>query len=225
MATMVQQGLLPALLSVASRLWKEASPIAARDATERAGRVLLAAVLPPAALLAVHSGWLLGLLFPPAFQQAAVPTSILGLSLVSFALCTVAGAYLYAAGRPALVTAVLVPAAAAAVALNLLLVPRLGGTGTAWARVAWTWADAAGLLAASALLPVRLRVLPILARPLLAAAPAFALLVLLRGLPPVSIAAALAVDVAGLYALGVLRSDVRELARAGRRPAVAETVA
>ena len=224
MATMVQQGLLPALLSVASRLWKESSPIAARDATERAGRVLLAAVLAPAALLAVHSRWLLGLLFPPAFQQAAVPTSILGFSLVSFALCTVAGAYLYAAGRPALVTAVLVPAAVAAVALNLLLVPRLGGTGTAWARVAWTWADALGLFAASALLPVRLRLLPVMLRPLLAAAPAFAVLVLLRALPPVSIAAALLVDVAGLWALGVLHGDVRELARAGRRRTVAEAV-
>jgi O-antigen/teichoic acid export membrane protein len=225
MAVMVPQGLLPALLSAASRLWHEASPTAARDATERAGRVLLAVLLVPTALLGVHAHWVLGLLFPPEFQQAAAPTSILGLSLVSFGLATVAGAYLYAAGRPALVTAVLVPAAAAAVALNLLLVPRLGGTGTALARVAWTWADALGLFAASALLPVRLRLLPILLRPLLAAAPAFAVLVLLRGLPPVSIAAALLVDVAGLWALGVLHRDVPELARAGRRRTMAEPVA
>jgi hypothetical protein len=91
--------------------------------------------------------------------------------------------------------------------------------------VAWTWADAAGLLAASALLPVRLRVLPIVLRPLLAAVPAFAVLVVLRGLPPISIAAALLVDLAGLWALGVLHGDVRELARAGRARAVAETVA
>jgi O-antigen/teichoic acid export membrane protein len=204
-----------AIYPAASRLWAE-RPAAARDAVERGARLLVAASLPVCALFWVHGGLVLGVLFPREYGSAAEPLALLGFSLIPFGISTLSGVLLYAAGRQWMGGAALIGAGVVTVALSLVLVPRLGGVGTAWTRLAWTSVNAALCLLFTRRLEAPLRPLRMLWRPVLAALPAFAVLVVLRHIPVLSIGAAAVVYAGMLWVTGVLRDDLR------LRPAVTE---
>jgi O-antigen/teichoic acid export membrane protein len=125
---------------------------AAQDAAERAavvGRYIRAAIalaVLAAAVLIPLLPWLIGLLFGPAFAAAAAPARILALAALPGAAKAVLNAGLRGAGRPLEVarieSVVLVVLAAALV----VLLPRGGVVGAAWAVVT---AQIAGALAAA----------------------------------------------------------------------------
>ncbi|MHC5212085.1 MAG: oligosaccharide flippase family protein [Planctomycetota bacterium] len=192
---------------VFSRLWG-AGPAALRPVFENTAAFLLGlgVLVPPVVWLVRHD--VMALIFPPEYAAGGQSLGILSLAIV-----LVFGAYphvlaLLAAGEQRLMMRLSITGAALNVGLNLVLIPRLGISGAAWATVATE-----GFILASTAWAVRRRTglaLPPsrLARP--AACATFSALALLALLPlldgPVAwrVGAGLAAGLAALACSGLL---------------------
>jgi O-antigen/teichoic acid export membrane protein len=89
-----------------------------------------------AAALFVVARWLVVLLYSHRFEQAVRPMEILLLSMIPAALQRVFAADISGRGRPLLNTYVAAASLSVNVTLNVLLIPRYGMSGAAWASVA-----------------------------------------------------------------------------------------
>jgi O-antigen/teichoic acid export membrane protein len=103
-----------------------------REIMPRATMATMVAALP----LALAAGTLLPIIYGEAFRPAIVPAYILLFGLAPEGLAGVATAYLYGSGRPGLNSLAMGVGVAVTVALDLLLIPRLGATGAAIASTA-----------------------------------------------------------------------------------------
>jgi O-antigen/teichoic acid export membrane protein len=98
-------------------------------------RLLLAVAMPIPIALAFLAGPLIGALFPPEFAGSAVALQLLGIAF-GFMLITAWHSFvLLAAGRQRLTLVYDAAALAVSIVLNLILIPRMGYLGTAWAAV------------------------------------------------------------------------------------------
>jgi O-antigen/teichoic acid export membrane protein len=206
----------------ASRLW-QASHVQARDTVEWAATMIMAVTLPICLVLVLEGPFVLSLLFPAAFIGSASTMGVLAVTLVPHVVGLFGGMLLYAAHRQKLASVVVAINGVTAILLNVLLVTRLGGLGTALSRLGWFSLAAALLFVITARLGVPLRPQRILGAPLLALVPAALILFLLHAHPWLGIPAALATYAAGLALVGLagpgplrLRPEAPTVAASGR---------
>jgi O-antigen/teichoic acid export membrane protein len=116
----------------------------ARRLIPRAG-VFVAACAIPLALLAA---FIVPAVYGPSFRPAIVPTQILLLAVSGEGVSGVISAFLYGRGRPGLNSLATGGGLLVTVVLDLLLIPRFGAVGAAWASVA-AYLTTVGLLLTS----------------------------------------------------------------------------
>jgi O-antigen/teichoic acid export membrane protein len=126
----------------------------AAQAERRAGRLIPRAGLLTvvgAVPLALTAGFVIPAVYGEAFRPAIVPAQILLLGLSVEGAAGVITAFLYGRGRPGLNSLATGAGLVVTVVLDILLIPRLGATGAAWAStaaylsttgilIAWFWA-------------------------------------------------------------------------------------
>jgi O-antigen/teichoic acid export membrane protein len=99
---------------------------------ERIATAILVLMLPIPITLAFTAGWLVALLYPPEFANAAAAFQILSAALALLVLNAWHGFVLLAARRQQLTMGYDAAALMTNVVLNLVLIPRLGYLGAAW---------------------------------------------------------------------------------------------
>ncbi|NPA06652.1 MAG: flippase [Chloroflexi bacterium] len=118
--------LLPRISASSDAKWK-------RRFTPLVTRTVLLMVLPPALLLALFARPILVLLYSEQYLPAARPLQILLLGIVAFSISRILAHDLAGRGHPLLNTYTSALSLAVNVVLNLILLPRWGITGAAWA--------------------------------------------------------------------------------------------
>lgn len=112
-----------------ARSLRSAAAVQARALIGRAG-VLTAIMVAP---LWVAATYLLPLVYGQAFASAVDPAHILLLGLAGEGVAGVITAFLYGIGRPGLNSVAMAVGLVVTVVLDLLLIPRFGAVGAAWA--------------------------------------------------------------------------------------------
>jgi O-antigen/teichoic acid export membrane protein len=115
--------------------WHQEDPGLFVRAYEGVVRVLLAIAVPIPVFLAFMAGPLISVLFPPEFAGSATALQLLGIAFGLMLVTAWHSFVLLAARRQRLTLAYDAGALAVNVVLNLILIPRLGYLGTAWAAV------------------------------------------------------------------------------------------
>jgi O-antigen/teichoic acid export membrane protein len=199
----VMSSFFPVLSAVYAR-----DPARVRRLVQRAAELMAVISLPILAVTLALSDQIVELLYGDEFARAGEVLPILMIGFVSICFGTLAGflaPLLNLSWRLALYSAV---GALANVGLNVLLIPKHGAIGSAWATVA-TELLTMGLMLGTALLALRLRIAPwrLLATALVAAAmTGLMLLAAPLGLVPAGLLGLL-LYVGGLFALRVVRVD------------------
>ena len=101
--------------------------------TPRVCRSVLWITLTMSLILAIPAGWVISTLFSGAFSDAAVPLRILLIGTVGISGARILQADLAGRGRPELGTYMTIAAGVVNIALNIVLIPRYGIVGAAWA--------------------------------------------------------------------------------------------
>ncbi len=116
----------------------------ARQLIPRAGLFVAACAIP----LALVAGVIVPGIYGDAFRPAIIPTQILLLGVSAEGVAGVITAFLYGRGRPGLNSLATGGGLVVTVVLDLLLIPRFGAVGAAWASAA-AYLTTTGLLVAS----------------------------------------------------------------------------
>jgi O-antigen/teichoic acid export membrane protein len=109
----------------------------------RAGRAVLLYVLPPTVLVAAFAPELVRIVFGGAYAPAAAALTVVAVSMTARPVGYMSDATLIAAGRQRYLAIVAAAAVLVNLALDLILIPRLGFMGAAWGTAV---ADVVGLI-------------------------------------------------------------------------------
>jgi stage V sporulation protein B len=96
-------------------------------------RATLAIAALPAALFSANAAEVLRLVYPPAYATGAPALRIVAIGMLSFALITVLTSVISSGGRPWMSVAIVATTLALDAGLNVVLIPRLGLPGAAFA--------------------------------------------------------------------------------------------
>jgi O-antigen/teichoic acid export membrane protein len=118
--------------------------VRARRLIPRAGVVVAAAAVP----LALVAGFVVPTVYGEAFRPAIVPAQIILLGLSAEGIAGVITAFLYGRGRPGLNSIATGVGLFATVILDLVLIPRFGAVGAAWASTV-AYLSTSGMLVVS----------------------------------------------------------------------------